>query len=674
MTRKRSRQRDRSSSDRTVLLGAFIVVATLVAYIPAMSGGFVWDDDTWVTQNDAIKSLGGLFTIWFQPGALIQYYPLTFTSWWLDCHLFGLRPFGFHLENVLLHALCALLVWRVLCALEVRGAWLAAAVFALHPIHVESVAWITERKNVLSGVFYLGSLLTYLRFSQTGAGPEKRRPSPRGGKRKTPLPPAAHQRRLYVLSLVLFACALLSKTVTCSLPAAIVLLVWWKRGRLPGRDLLALVPMFALGIVMGLTTAWLERYDLGVEGPEWDRSFAEHLLVVGRVFCFYLGKLVWPSNLSFVYERWQIDSGVWWQYLYTASFAGVVVAFWLGRRRIGSGPLVAMLFFAGTLVPALGFFPVYYQRFSFVADHFVYLASIGPIALAAALVSWALAKQDERMREARRPDSMSPGRARRAVPPLAATAVLGLLATLTWNQGKAYANEETLWRDALSKHPSATLANYNLGVLLEKQGKRDEAMELYANAARANPHYRQPRTNLGVALLRKGRPLEAVQYLLEAVRINPNHFVTHHNLGSAYAQLGRHGEAVAHFEKALRLNPHEGPTHVNLGRVLAEQGELDRAITHYRRALHEDPGLTDGHVFLAAALVRQGRPREAAAAYRDALELRPRDADLRCDLGDLLQRQGETSQAVEQYQEALRIDPNHLRARKALANPSTDRG
>src|ERR1017187_5203871 len=354
--------------EQRLAAAAVIILITLLAYLPALHGGFIWDDEAHVTDCQALRTLHGLARIWTEPGAVQQYYPLVYTTFWVQFHLWQLNPFGYHLVNVLLQAMNAILLWLVLKQLRVRGAWLAAVIFAIHPVEVESVAWITELKNVLSATFYLSALLAYERFQSWDV--EKTGEARLWG--------------FYGLSLGLYVCALLSKTVTCTLPAAILLLVWWKRGRIGGRDVGPLVPFFMAGTGLGLITAWTEKKFIGAEGMEWAFTFTERLLIAGRALWFYAAKVVWPENLIFVYPHWKIDSGQWWQWLFPLGAVVVAVALWMGRERVGRGPLTAMLFFAGTLGPALGFVNVFPMRYSFVADHFQYLASMGLIAAMAA--------------------------------------------------------------------------------------------------------------------------------------------------------------------------------------------------------------------------------------------------------------------------------------------------
>jgi hypothetical protein len=297
--------------------GGLIILLVFLAYLPALRGGFIWDDDDYVTQNPTLHDLGGLQRLWFKVGAVPQYYPVVHTTFWLEHHLWGLDPFGYHLVNVLLHATAAILLWQVLLRLRIRGAWLAAVIFALHPVCVESVAWITERKNVLSAVFYFAAAMAYLRF----AGLEEAVTS--------------NRRRWYCYwgALVLFMAAMLSKTVTCSLPAALLLVCWWKKDRVQRGEILPLLPFFVIGVAAGLVTTWVEKYHVGAQGADWSFTFAGRCLIAGRSLWFYAGKLVWPVHLTFIYPRWKIETEVWWQWLFPVAAIGVWQGF--GWRGVG---------------------------------------------------------------------------------------------------------------------------------------------------------------------------------------------------------------------------------------------------------------------------------------------------------------------------------------------------
>ena len=347
-----------------------IALTTVVAYRPAMDGGFIWDDDDYVTNNGLLRSDPGLVRLW-EPGQTHQYYPAVFTTFWVEYHLWGLNPRGYHVVNVLLHVANALLLWRVMSLLGIPGAWMIGAVFALHPMHVESVAWITERKNVLSGLFYLLSALAYLRFDPMRDEDQDAEPPP-------------HPRRFYALSLALFVLALLSKSVTASLPVALALVMVLRRQKVTLRRLLPLVPMLVIGLAASLHTVYLERTTVGAVGAEFDFSFVERCLIASRALLHYPSKLLIPYPLVFIYPRWSIDAGDWrsWVPLLTVFAVAITatIAYLRGRR----GPAVAMAFFAVTIFPALGFIDYWPMVYSFVADHFAYLASIGLIALVVA--------------------------------------------------------------------------------------------------------------------------------------------------------------------------------------------------------------------------------------------------------------------------------------------------
>ena len=622
-------------TNRPWLLALVLVIATFVAYFPALRGGFIWDDDDHVTNNPVLRSLGGLESIWFKPGATVQYYPLVYTSFWAEYHLWKLQPLGYHLVNILLHALNAILLWYVLRRLGVPGSWWAAAIFALHPVGVESVAWITERKNVLSGLFYLLAALAYLRFR-----PLTDREAVR-----------ACDWRYYPLVLVLFLCALLSKTVTCSLPAVLLLLVWWKNGRVERRDVLALSPLFVLGVASGLMTAWMEKR-AGASGAEWALSFVQRCLVAGRALWFYTGKLFWPHNLTFIYPRWEIDAGAPWQYLFPVAALTALIALWRLRARIGRGPLVAVVFFAGTLVPALGFFDVFPFRYSFVADHFQYLASVGLVALAAG-AGTALCNRAT-------PWGKHFGAA-------AATVMLIVLGSLTWKQAHIYRDAQTVWQDTIAKNPQCWMAHLHIGNHLLELGEVQEAISHDQEAVRIKPDSAMAHNNLGTALMGQGRLQEAIGHYEQALRIKPDFAGAHNNEGNALAQLGRIQEAIGHYEQALQIEPDYAEAQYDLGNALAQLGRLQEAMGHYEQALRIKPDYADAHNNLGNALSVLGRPQDAIGHYEQALRIKPDNAEAHYDVGIALEQTGKLREAIGHYQQALRIKPDFTAARTALA-------
>jgi protein O-mannosyl-transferase len=622
---------------RPGLLALVLVAATFVAYMPAMRAGFIWDDQAHVTNNVNLRSAGGLWRIWFEPEASQQYYPLQLSSYWLEFHLWGLHPLGYHLVNVLLHAGNAILLWQVLRRLQVPGAWLAAAIFAVHPVEVESAVWISERKNVLSGMFYLLALLAFFRYRPPAAFAGKDRRS---------------DCRSYLLGLFLFACALLSKTVACSLPAVMVLLIWWKKGRVEKRDVYALAPFFVVGAALGLTTAWLEKHHVGAAGTDWSLTFVQRCLLAGRALWFYAGKLFWPHPLSFIYPRWEIDAHQWWQYLFALSAAAVWITLWLQRRRIGKGPLVAVSAFAVMLFPALGFFDVYPFRFSFVADHFQYLAGAGLIALVVSLGTHACRRA---------------GQLGRQLGVVVALIVLAAMVSLTWARAHAYRDAETLWRDTLAKNPRCWMAHDNLGNLLTRRGNLTDAVEQYELSIQIKPDYSNSHSGLGNALLKLGKVPEAIEQYQEALRLQPDDATAHNNLGVVLFRAGRVPEAIEQYEQALRIQPLLVPAHYNFGKALARAGRVQEAVEHLEEAVRLSPNDADSHVELGIALGRQGRLMDAVTQYQQALQIAPRDAAAHSELGAILIVAGKPREAIGHLELALQVSPNATDAQNNLA-------
>jgi tetratricopeptide (TPR) repeat protein len=640
---------------RAVLWGILIFALAATAYTPALRGGFIWDDDDYVTDNPTLINLDGLGRIWLEFGATPQYYPLVHTTFWIEYHLWQLHPFGYHLTNVLLHAVNALLLWAILRRLAVPGAWLAAAIFAAHPVHVESVAWITERKNVLSGAFYLSSMLLYLRFA--GIGSDR---------------PSGRRRWVYFVSaLLLFACALLSKSVTCTLPAALVLLLWWRRERLRASDLWPLIGWLAIGLLMGLTTVWMEKHHVGTRYIDWSLSPVDRCLIAGRAVWFYATKLLWPAKLTFFYPRWHIDAGLWWQYLFPLATVTVIAALWRLRRRLGKGPLVAVLLFVGTLTPALGFVDVYPMRFSFVADHFQYLASASLIALGAALLAALV-----RLRA-------PAGRVRWALQRIVPTALLLILATLSWRQTRIYHSLDTLWSDTVAKNPDAWMARYNLGTLRLNQSRLDEAVLHLQQAARLQPDYLLAHSNLGLALARQGHLDRAEVAYRNAINVKvsywqPSHFAAAYtHLANTLVARDQLDEAVTQLEHALRLQPDSLAARLRLARVFHQQGNTDQAIAQYRLAARTHPQSIDAQYALATTLARAGRLAEAVGSYRRALHLAPDYAEAHTNLASALVATGQVDQAIASYQRAIDLAPDypdpHYNLAWTLATSPVDR-
>src|SRR5664280_510215 len=621
---------------------ALVCGLVLACYWPALHGGFVWDDQAHVTRPD-LRSWAGLGRIWFEMRATQQYYPVLHSAFWIEHRLWGDATVGYHLMNVMLHAAACCLLAVVLRrlweperaassgtgrAIPAGAEWLAALIFAVHPVCVESVAWISEQKNTLSLVFYLLAALAYLDFD------------------------SGRRRGSYVLALAFFLLALGTKTVTATLPAAILVVLWWRNGTLSWRrDVRPLIPWFLMAVVAGLFTAWVERAFVGAEGARFDLSAGQRLLLAGRVIWFYLGKLVWPADLMFIYPRWDVPAAAAGWYGCLGGALAVTAALWLIRRRT-RGPLAGWLFFTGSLFPGLGFFNVYPFLFSYVADHFQYLASLGIIVTVAAGVTVVLAGAPSRIRGG--------GWALCAL-------LVGTLAILANRQSRVYADAVTLYRATLARNPDCWMAHHNLAVILAKSPADEaEAVAHYQEALRLKPdsagtHY--DLANLLATL--PGREAEAVAHYEQALRIKPDYVEAHVNLAVEMAKLGRPSEALAHYEQALQIKPNYAGAHNNLANVLATlPGRGAEAVAHYEQALRINPGFVEVHVNLANVLATlPGREADAVVHYELALRINPARADVQYNLAnELAKLPGRLPEALAHYEQALRIKPDFFQA------------
>jgi len=581
-----------------------LAVVTLLAYQPAWHGGLLWDDDFNVATPQ-LRSLDGLRRIWFVPRTTLQYYPLLYSSSWLQERFWSDSPTGYHLVNLLLHIGCVVLVLKILRFLRIPGAELATIVFALHPVNVETVAWITERKNTLSGVFALAATLSYLKFDENRSRREKDGPQGRG-------------YRSYALALGLFLLGLLSKTAIVTLPLAWLVILWWKRATISWRrDVVPLIPFFFLSAAAGLLTRWVEYGNIAYRARDLDFSFLERCLIAGRAFWFQLGKVLWPSNLMFIYPRWEINGRVWWQYLFPLAVLALLGILW-SLRRWSRAPLAGVLIYIFLLWPTLGFLNQYAFIYTFVTDHWQYLACLGIIVPCASGIVL-LAERLKRWRA-----WLEPG----------VTLVIGgVLFVVTSHQSRMYTDIETLYRATIARNPACWMAYANLGDILYQANRIPEAMDLFNQALRIKPavaHY-----SLGNALIEKGRTSEAMEEYRQALRIDPDYAEAHNNLGNVFFLTGRTSEAIDEFEEALRINPDYAQVHNNLGHALVQTGRASEAIDHYEQALRMTPDSATVHNNLAAALAQMGRIPEAIEQVKAALRINVNDVDARKTLTKL---------------------------------------
>ena len=600
---------------RTAFRASVLLALTLLVYLPSYRAGFIWDDDTYLTKNPLMQQgWAGLHDIWFSPKP-IAWFPLTFTSFWLEWRLWGMNSAGYHIVNVLLHAANAVLLWRVLRQLRIRAAWMAALLFAVHPVCVASVSWITERKNTLSMLFYLLCLLLYLRSE---SAPQPARPLERA-RDEIPQPAFAsslthHPLSLYLLSLFAFVLALLSKTSVVMLPFVLLLIAWYRRGNLTRRDFQRALPFFAAAFVMGLVTLWFENYRAGPEDPP--DAMPIRLLAGTRAFWFYLEKIVLPHNLMMIYPRWQIDPRSPVSYLPGILGIGAFLLFWGVRNRWGRPWLFAFGYFLFALAPVMGLFNVNFFTCSQVSDHLQYLAIPGMIAFLAAGLS-------------RASQCLHPTISRF----LAAVLVL-FLCVLTWQLQKPFANPEALWRDNLAGNPDSWKVHNCFGTALAANGKLEAA----------------------------------VDELQAALRTAPDHGDLHFNLARALQLAGRLGDSIQEYRIALQNRPQfPQKVHFELACAFAQQGKLEEAIAGFEETLRLQPDLAEAHYYLGSALLKKGLAGEAVAQLQQAVQIDPQLPNAHSDLGNLLLQQGRVIEAIDHYQAAINLQPANPRFLNNLA-------
>jgi tetratricopeptide (TPR) repeat protein len=584
-----------SAKPHAVALGAvFIVILTCIIYIPSISGGFIMDDDKLLTDNIIIKTSDGLKRFWCSTEAL-DYWPLTNTTLWIEWRLWELNPAGYHVTNLILHAIEALLIWLILRELSIPGAFLAALLFAVHPVNVESVAWISQRKNIMAMLFFLLSIFWYLKAAvsmpSNGITPERSPGKPQereigpahshGGSRER----GARRRPqalgswspFYFLSLTAFVLAMLGKGSVAVLPIVLLGLIWWRRNRATKRDLLGIAPFFAASVVFTGINMWFQTHGSGEMVRNAD--FTQRLLGAGCVIWFYLYKAFFPVNLAFVYPQWHIRTGnpLWWLPLIGA--LAVTAALWRYRNKWSRPLLFAWGFFCVTLIPVMGFTDVGFMKYSLVTDHYLHIALIGAIALASA---------DFNLWRKRTWGNI------RVAAPVAAFLAVGTLSFLTWRQNALYRDPITLYQAALAKNPEFLMGHSNLGVELFLKGRFQEAVRHYEQAIRLKKDYPAAHNNLAIALVKLGQYQEAIGHFQQALQYQADYPMAEYNLGIALGKMGRLQEAINHYERAIRLKPDYTAVYFNLATSYANADKSSQAVAAAQKGLElaRSQGLT----------------------------------------------------------------------------------
>ena len=603
-----------------------LVCVTVIAYLPAMTGGFVWDDDATLTTNPLIKASDGLFRFWCTTEPK-DYWPVTYSTLWLEWRLWGMHAVGYHATNLILHIGESLLIWAILRRLQIPGALLAAFIFALHPVNVESVAWIAQRKNLMAMLFFLLSIYCFLK-TDLAIPAEFGRLYRRG------------VGRWYWLSLTAFTFGMASKGSIAMLPIVLLGLIAWRR-RLRAADITGIMPFFLISAVLVLVNVWFQQH--GVDAPIRNATLAERILGAGAAMWFYLYKAVLPINLIPIYPQWRVraDNLLWWLPLVAA--VGMTAALWR-RRDSGTRPaLFAWCYFCVMLAPVLGIKDVYFMRYSLVADHYQHLAIIGVIAFLSACLAIASGH-------------LSPPFGSAARFPI--VILICALGAMTWRHCQIYGDIDGFYQATLDGNPSSWMAYNNLGTVMTERGRLPEAIALFKKSLQFESDFPETHYNMGLLYYKLGQMEDAIASYRKALRINPLYPEAYFNLGLALANSGHLEEAIANYNEALKIKPDFAQAQAGLGSALADIGRLPEAIDHYKQALKIDPSDAVCHYNLGIALFGSGRVDEAMASYEKALQIRPDYADAHNNFGVALASANRLTEAVEQFREALRINPN----------------
>jgi len=578
-----------------------LILLTVLVYLPTMRGGLIWDDDKLIFRNRTVRASDGLYQFWFKAAGQ-DYRPVACSFWWLEWHVWDGRAPDYHVVNVLLHGIDAVLVWLVLRQLKIPGAWLAALIFAIHPVNVATAAWISEQKNTLSMLFFALSILLYLKFDDaTDMGPVD-------ATERVPTNGAA-EWVWYGLSLAAGLLALLTKTAVVMLPVVLLGCVWWQNGRVRWRDWWCSVPFFAASLILSLVTIVQHRQVL--EGVVVQPGgFATRLALAGWIPWFYLSKALLPVNLTVIYPKWTVDASNWLSYVPGTVLIGSLGVFWWKRGTWGRPLFFGLGYFVVMLFPVLGFFDQAYNRYSWVADHWQYCSIVGVIALVVAGA--------ERMLNGMRGQGRSVARA-------AGTALVIVLGLASWERAGLYADSETLWRDNVARNPGPWQCS-NLAFALQQKGKRLEAIEMWQRAVQLDPDYAEAHSNLGIALKELGRLPEAIEQYKEALRARPDLVAAHYALGMALWLTGKREDAIDQYEQAVKIQPDFPEGHDALGLALAQVGRTKDAIQNFEQALHVRPDYADAQNNLARLLAtlpvaEGGDPARAVTLARRACDL-----------------------------------------------------
>ncbi|MBN1901498.1 tetratricopeptide repeat protein, partial [Candidatus Sumerlaeota bacterium] len=587
----------------------------------------LWDDNVFLTDNPLIISQTGLKDFWLSTKAP-DYFPLTSSMLWVEWRIFGDNPVGYRIVNILLHGISTILIFLILKELGIPGAFLCAALFGLHPVHVESVAWITQRKNALAMAFYLLTILCFVKSDKT------------------------NNKRLYILSLVFYILSLFSKTAVVTTPFVLLGCLLWMKRKIPSKDMARLVPFFVLSITLGIVTMWFQQNRAIAGDVIRTDGFLSRFSIAGRAVWFYIHKTIIPFNLAFAYPRWEIPSVSLSSFIPAIMILVLIILFFMKRKTWGAPFLFASGYFLITLFPVLGFMNIYYMRFSLVADHWQYFSSISIIALVVGGASWFVKKK---------------GHALSSSGVIAGFLLVCLFFILTFKRNHVFKDPEILWRDNIKRYPEAWLSYKGLADTLRKRGKPEEAIVRAREAVRIKPDYSDAYTLLGMIHSESGDMEAARENYLLAVKYNPRDFMAHNNLGAVYHSMGEWEDAEKSYTKALELNPEMANSFYNLAIVKMNLRRFDEAEKYLKEALRLDP--VHENALFDLAMIRKAQ-RDLSGAKNLLEQGIQSDPDFnrgRFELSEIFKEQGEPEKSIALLRDILKKEPDNSLVMSRLA-------
>jgi tetratricopeptide (TPR) repeat protein len=614
------------------LKAAIIVGATLWVYRPIFHGGWFMDDDFYLFKNSLMNDPHRLWKAWFEPGSFIEYYPIEESVQWAQWILWGENTFGYHLTNVILHCCNALLVWRLLGKFNLRWAWLGGLIFAVHPVLVESVVWVSELKNTLSLFPFLIALCFYIEYENH------------------------NRKRDYHLALGSFLIAMLCKISMAPFPFVILLYAWWKRDRIDWKDVKSYIPflgvsLFLVGLTLWCGRAFADSHRMDAAFPTGGLFF--RIALIGQTLSFYVTTCFWPFGLLPFYSHWSLEHPSFLQLLPWPLFGAAVYWFWANRATWGRHALLGVGFFILNLAPFLGFIIVTYMRLTWVMDHFVYIPIIGLIGLVVALLEWLN---------------------RRLILFVACliqgtfALVLIYFALCSHQYAREFANLKSLWYFTIANNPQAYPAYNNLGSIVLDENRPEDALNLFDNALKYFPDYFEAHYNRGLALDRLNRTPEAIEEFHKASLLAPRNADTHLLLAQDLQVAGNLPEAIRQYRAALFYSPDMSNIHVTLGSLLVRMGRYSEGADEFAAIIEAYPNAASPHNDLGNALYMLGQTDMALNEYREALKLNPKLVEAHNNLGGALQHNGHLDEAIKEFQAALQIDPNNSRLHVNMAN------